>query len=136
MKSSTATERSAIRFSGSFSTVSSASFITSSKKLSEELEIPIRTTRTVLYDLYTINVATRTFSDSKNEELCQIAVPPESLTPVGLYCKLNQFGHSGYDSDSLDYVRKLTGEIRKDAECSPKNLPLSELPSYMDKNKV
>lgn len=108
----------------------------SASQLSEGLEIPIRTTRAVLFDLYTINVATRTFSDSKNEELCQIAVPPETLTPVGLYFKLNQNGHSGYNSDSLDYVRKLTGDLRKDAECSPKNLPLSELPSYMDKNKV
>ena len=105
-------------------------------QLSEGLEIPIRTTRAVLFDLYTINVATRTFSDSKTEEQCQIAVPPDTLTPIGLYYKLNRNGHSGYNSDSLDFVRKLAGEIRKDAECSPKNLPLSELPSYMDKNKV
>ena len=108
----------------------------SASQLSEGLEIPIRTTRAVLFDLYTINVATRTFSDSKREEQCQIAVPPESLTPVGLYYKLSRNGYSGYDSASLNFVRKLTCDIRNDAERSLKNLPLSELPFCMDKNKV
>ncbi|MBR2425388.1 MAG: YihY/virulence factor BrkB family protein [Lentisphaeria bacterium] len=100
-------------------------------RISTELEIPIRTTRSVLFDLYTVGLATRISTDIKTEEICQIAVPPENMTPVKIFQKLSKNGNSGHASESLNSVRNIYQHILQNAEQSPDNVSLLELPSFM-----
>ena len=51
-------------------------------ELSRKLEVPIRLTRTVLFDLCSCGLASRLLTDEKVSELYQIAVPAERITPV------------------------------------------------------
>ena len=105
--------------------------VVAESQLSAGLEIPIRTTRAVLFNLYSVKLATRISVDSKTEDMCQIAVPPETMTPIKILQLLTNNGNGGYDARSLNEVRRIYHNILQNAENAPDNKPLTELSSFM-----
>ena len=98
-------------------------------QLSEELEIPIRMVRGVLFDLYSAGAAVRLTGDSKTEESCQIALPPETLTPLELFRLLSQRGSKGYETPLAKIPREHLETFVKRISEVPENCSLLKLPA-------
>ena len=97
--------------------------------VSRKLEIPIRTTRSVLYELERCGLVSELMSAKNSDDLFQIALPVEQLTPVFVLTRLSRLGDSAdsnCSSQGHDYG-KLVEDLWSSASKSPQNLPLTEL---------
>ena len=93
-------------------------------EISRRLEIPVRTTRLILYELTCVRLLSKVILDD-HIETYQAAVPPETLTPVTVIRALqNLVPDEGLDTS--DPVYQNLNRIWENAEKSTENRPLIE----------
>lgn len=90
-------------------------------EISGKLEVPIRLTRAVLFDLCSCGLASRLLSDEKVSELYQIAVPAERITPVFILRRMATHGYPGYQTPRSEQANKLMESLWAAAESCPAN---------------
>ncbi len=66
----------------------------SAVQISKTLEIPIRTTRAIIYDLCEAGIITPLMSEKGEDDCYQVAIPPDEITPVYV---LQRLDHTGAD---------------------------------------
>lgn len=94
-------------------------------EISRKLEIPVRTTRMILYELTCVRLLSKVILDD-HIEAYQIAVPPETLTPVTVIRSLqNLVPDEGLDTS--DPVYQNLNRIWENAARSVDNRPLVDL---------
>ena len=94
-------------------------------EISRKLEIPVRTTRMILYELTCVRLLSKVILDD-HIEAYQIAVPPETLTPVTVIRSLqNLVPDEGLDTS--DPVYQNLNRIWENAAKSVDNRPLVDL---------
>ena len=94
-------------------------------EISRRLEIPVRTTRQILYELTCVHLLSKVLLDERMEAY-QVAVPPETLTPISVIRALqNLVPDEGLDTS--DPVYQNLNRIWESAEKSIDNRPLIEM---------
>lgn len=93
-------------------------------ELSAKLEIPVRTTRLLLYELCDTGILVK-IAPGERGDAFQVALPPEDITPVRIMRALQE---SAQDKglDTADPVCREIEDIWKSAELSPVNRNLAE----------
>lgn len=89
--------------------------------LSEKLEIPIRLTRSILFDLCACGAAAKILTNEKAPEVYQTAIPVDTLTPVALLRRLFSLGSSVYKAPSSAYTQNVIDMLWAAAEKSDGN---------------
>ena len=90
-------------------------------EISGKLEVPIRLTRAVLFDLCNCGLASRLLTDEKVSELYQIAVPVERITPVFILRRMATHGYPGYQTPRSEQANKLMESLWDAADSCPAN---------------
>lgn len=93
-------------------------------ELSGKLEIPVRTTRLLLYELCDAGILVKVAPGERGDAF-QVALPPEDITPVRIMRTL-QDPASDKGLDTADPVCREIEDIWKSAELSPVNRNLAE----------
>lgn len=100
----------------------------SDETLSARLEIPIRTVRTLLFDLVRTGIISEcSVSGKQGIHLFQIAVPPEEITTGRLIRELENLGRHPYLNEYAQPYLKAFENIRKQLDTPPASLPVGEL---------
>ena len=97
------------------------------QEISEKLEIPIRLTRSILFDLCACGAAAKILTEEKAPEVYQTAIPVDSLTPVVLLRRLFALGSSVYKAPSSAYTQNVIDMLWQSAEKSDANRLLIHL---------
>jgi len=94
--------------------------------LSEKLQIPVRTTRLMLYELTQVDILSKVIYEDRYEGY-QVALPPERITPVLI---MKAFQNEVHDEglDTSDPVYLQIQKIWASADASDANRPILELP--------
>lgn len=93
-------------------------------ELSAQLEIPVRTTRLLLYELCDAGILVKVAPGERGDAF-QVALPPEDITPVRIMRAL-QDPAPDKGLDTADPVCREIEDIWKSAELSPVNRNLAE----------
>lgn len=93
-------------------------------ELSAQLEIPVRTTRLLLYELCDAGILVKVAPGERGDAF-QVALPPEDITPVRIMRAL-QGPAPDKGLDTADPVCREIEDIWKSAELSPVNRNLAE----------
>ncbi|MBO5959695.1 MAG: YihY/virulence factor BrkB family protein [Lentisphaeria bacterium] len=64
----------------------------SAVQLSQQLEIPIRTTRAIIYALCEVNILAQLMSDSSEDDMYQLAIPADEVTSIYVLKQLDRHG--------------------------------------------
>ena len=92
----------------------------------EKLQIPVRTTRLMLYELTQVDILSKVIYEDRYEGY-QVALPPERITPVLI---MKAFQNEVHDEglDTSDPVYLQIQKIWASADASDANRPILELP--------
>lgn len=94
--------------------------------ISDQLEIPIRITRAVLYDLIAAGLVIEVTNDRRHDDAFMTKVPLGDFIPTTILERLSKIGDSGYKSDSKEAAEaeKMIASLWKAAGRDPANVPL------------
>ena len=94
--------------------------------ISSQLEIPIRITRTVLYDLITAGLVIEVTNDRRRDDSFVTKVPLTDFIPTTILERLSNIGDSGYMSKAPEAVEaeNMVASLWKSAATDPANAPL------------
>ena len=106
-----------------FNTRSGAVTVTA---ISSQLEIPIRITRTVLYDLITAGLVIEVTNYRRKDDAFVTKVPLTDFVPTTILERLSNIGDSGYMSNAPEAVEaeNVIATLWKTAAADPANAPL------------
>ena len=102
---------------------SSRSGAVTASAISSRLEIPIRITRTVLYDLISAGLVIEVESGRKDDAFVT-KVPLADFIPTKILERLSRIGDSGYCSEDAAETEELLTQLWNAAETVPANAPL------------
>jgi len=96
--------------------------------ISSQLEIPIRITRTVLYDLITAGLVIEVTNDRRKDDAFVTKVPLGDFIPTTILERLSNIGDSGYMSNApeAEEAENMIASLWKTAAADPANAPLVE----------
>ena len=94
--------------------------------ISSQLEIPIRITRTVLYDLISAGLVIEVTNDRRKDDAFVTKVPLGDFIPTTILERLSNIGDSGYMSKASEAVEaeNMIAALWKTAAADPANAPL------------
>ena len=94
--------------------------------ISDKLEIPIRITRAVLYDLITAGLVIEVTNDRRKDDAFMTKVPLTDFVPTTILQRLSNIGDRGYMSNSpeAEEAEKMIASLWKTAASDPVNAPL------------
>ena len=81
------------------------------ESLSISLEIPIRTTRRILDKLCKCGFVSQLQSDKNEEDIFQLAMPADEVTPIFILKTMNDYGSEGYQTADSEKFEKLYAEF-------------------------
>ena len=92
--------------------------------ISDKLEIPIRITRAVLYDLIAAGLVIEVTHDRRKDDAFMTKVPLGDFIPTTILERLSNIGDSGYRSENAAEAEKLLADLWDAARNNPANAQL------------
>lgn len=94
--------------------------------LSSKLELPVRTTRKLLYDLQEAGLITELMTEKDSFNCYQVALPTEKLTPTYIISSLAKTGNNSIISDGREFGH-VVDSLLTAADHSSENKPIATL---------
>ena len=92
--------------------------------ISDKLEIPIRITRAVLYDLIAAGLVIEVTHDRRKDDAFMTKVPLGDFIPTTILERLSNIGDRGFESENAAEAEQLLLNLWSAAEKDPANTPL------------
>ena len=98
--------------------------VVTASNISKSLEIPIRVTRTVLYDLISAGLVVAVTSDRRHDDSFMTRVPLGDFVPTTILERLFTIGDGGFPSKTAADAEKLLADLWSAAQKNSANAPL------------